>query len=202
MVIDIIFLIFAGWGFYLGFSRGIIKTVFTAFSYVFGIMAAFKLGPPATLFLEQTFGDDHPFMFIAGFLLAFVLTMFFIRIIANALEGLLQTANINIINKFAGGVLLGALMTLMYSVLLWFGAKSHLLKQEDIGNSRTYVYLEHFPTQMKGVYETIKPTFQDFWDDSVEFMDRLEERSIEKSDSETSIFDLPDEESDTAKEQE
>ena len=88
---------------------------------------------------------------------------------------------------------MGALMTLMYSVLLWFGDKSHLLTESEKTDSVTYVYLEQFPGQMKGVYEKIKPTFQDFWDDSVEFMDRMEEMSIERAESESSIFDIQEE---------
>ena len=66
-------------------------------------------------------------MFIAGFLLAFVLTMFLIRLFARGLEGLLERANINIVNQVAGGLLLSGLMILLYSVILWFGDKSHLI---------------------------------------------------------------------------
>ena len=194
MVVDALFLIIAGWGFYQGYSKGIIKTVFTFFSIIFGLMVAFKFTPAATRFIETAFHSDSAFNFIAGFLLAFVATMIFIRLIASTFEKVLQSANINVINKFAGGMLLGALYTLFYSFLLWLAEKSHIVTQETATESFTYSYLQKFPGKMKGVYEYIKPGFQDFWRESVKFIDKMEDKSMEKTESEPTIFDLPDEE--------
>jgi uncharacterized membrane protein required for colicin V production len=190
MVIDIIFVIAAGYGFYLGFSRGIIRTVFTVLSLLFGLMAAFKFAPAATRFLETAFNNTNPLMFIAGFLLSFVLTMIIIRLIARALEGVLKTANINILNQFAGGVLLSGMMVLIYSLLLWFAQQSHILDEDTKDGSFTYTYLQHFPEQVWNGYEYIKPTFQEFWDESVFFMDRLQKMSVERSEDDANIFDL------------
>ena len=57
MIIDVIFLMAAGYGFYIGFSRGIIQTVFTAFAYLFGILAAFKFAPVLSTALESILKD-------------------------------------------------------------------------------------------------------------------------------------------------
>ncbi|MBI5914049.1 MAG: CvpA family protein, partial [Bacteroidetes bacterium] len=145
MIIDILFLIVGGWGFYQGYSRGIIKTVFTVFSIIFGLMAAFKFAPAATRFLETAFHSTSPLTFVAGFLLAFVLTMLLIRMTAQFFEKMLRSANINVINQFAGGVLLGSLYTLIYSLLLWFGDKSHIVTAENSAGSITYQHLRAFP---------------------------------------------------------
>ena len=193
MIIDVIFLIIAGWGFYQGYSRGIIKTVFTVFSIVFGLMVAFKFSPAATRFIETAFHSNSPLNFVAGFLLSFVLTMIIIRMAAQFFEKALQAANINIINKFFGGVLLGSLYTLIYSLLLWFGDQSHIVTPENSNGSLTYQHLKIFPSKMRGVYEYIKPGFQDFWHESVRFIDRMEEKSLEKTESQPTIFDIPDE---------
>lgn len=194
MVIDVLLLIFAGWGFYQGYSRGIIKTVFTVFSIIFGLMAAFKLAPGTARMLESSFKLEHTFSFPVGFLLAFILTMIIIRLAAQFLEKALQTANINFINQIAGGVLLASLYTLVYSLLLWFGEKSHIVTAETTSKSYTYTYLEEFPGKMKSVYEYVKPSFQEFWQESVRFMDDLEKRSMEQTESKPDIFDIPDEE--------
>ena len=194
MVIDIIFAILAAYGFYLGFSRGIIQTIFTILSILFGLMAAFKFGPYMTQFLETAFNNDHPLMFIAGFLLAFVLTMFLIRLFARGLEGILEKANINIVNQVAGGLLLSGLMILLYSVILWFGDKSHLIDNATKRQSITYTYLEGFPQEVWKLGKTVKPVFEDFWDHSVEFMDDLEDLSndgIRRSETEE-VFDIED----------
>jgi membrane protein required for colicin V production len=193
MIIDVLFLIIGGWGFYQGYSRGIIKTIFTAFSVVFGLMAAFKLAPAATRFLETAFHSTSPFTFIAGFLLAFFLTMFIIRTIAKFFEKTLQAANINVINQFAGGILLASLYTLVYCLILWFGDKSHIITQQTAVESKTYPYLKEFPGKMKAVFEWVKPGFQDFWRESVKFMDRVQEKSLEQTEDQPTIFDIPDE---------
>ena len=195
MVIDIIFAIIAAYGFYLGFSKGIIRTIFTILSVAFGLMAAFKFGPATTNLLETTFNNNHPLMFIAGFLLSFVGTMFLIRLFAKGLEGILEKANINIVNQIAGGLLLSSIAILLYSFVFMFAKSSHLIDQEVKDQSLTYDYLEHFPEQVWAVGRQLRPTFEEFWDESVDFMDRLQdmsEKNMERSESEQ-VFDIEDE---------
>ncbi len=177
MAIDIIFVIVAGYGFYLGFSKGIIQTVFTVLSIMFGLMAAIRFAKPMTDFLEDAF-SPNPLMFIAGFLLTFVLTMFLIRLIARSVEGFLKTANINVINQIAGGVLLAALFIMLYSVILWFGDQTGALKEAK-ETSMTYDYLEEYPEYVWGVGKKIQPFIKDFYEESQTFMDRLEQMSVE-----------------------
>jgi len=191
MAIDAIFLIIAGWGFFIGFSRGIIKTVFTFFSVVFGVMAAMKFGPAATRFLETAFDGTSAWLFFAGTLLAFVLTMVIIRMLANGLEGILESANINIINKFMGGMLFAALLTLMYSILLWVGEQAHVITPQTTQTSMTYPYLDRFPGQMRKVYDVAAPSFKEFWEQAVEAMDKMQEK-VERTESDPAIYDIPD----------
>ena len=174
MAIDIIFVIVAGYGFYLGFSKGIIKTVFTVLSILFGLMAAMRFAKPMTDFLANATGSANPLMFIAGFLLTFVLTMLLIRLIARGVEGFLKTANINVVNQLAGGMLLAAIFIMLYSVVLWFGNQTGAIS-ESKDSSITYVYLEKYPDYVWEAGRNIQPYIKDFYEQSQTFMDRLEE---------------------------
>ncbi|RMF28451.1 MAG: hypothetical protein D6765_06005 [Bacteroidetes bacterium] len=194
MILDIFFLIFVGWGLYKGFSAGIIKTIFTVLSFLIGLIAAFKLAPAATRFLETAFSTDHPLMFAAGFLLAFFVTMLVIRLLAQTLESFLEKANLNILNQLAGAVLMGSLFMLMLSILVWFGDKAHLIDEKTREASLSYPILQQTPREMRKAYEFCKPVFQDFWTESIEFLDRLEELEAERTESQPTIFDLPPEE--------
>lgn len=193
-MIDLFFAIFAGYGFFLGFTKGIIRTVFTILSYIFGLLAAFKLSPATTRFLETALGSDNPMLFVAGFLIAFFGTLLLFRFVSRALSSGLQSANINIINQVAGGALLAAIMTLLYSSILWFLVESHIVKEEHKDASMTYPFLKEYPTVAWNAISKLKPTLMEFWDDSVEFMDRVEKVGVEKTEGEPNIYDLPDDE--------
>lgn len=194
MAIDIICIITLLYGFYLGFARGIIGTVFTVLSLLFGLMAAFKFAEPTTNFLEQAFNNNNPLMFLAGFLLSFVIVMVIIRMIARGLEGVLKTANINVVNQLAGGTLLGGIFILMLSVLIWFGDQAHLIDAKTKQQSLTYKYLETFPGEARTIAYQFKPMFEEFWNSSLDMMDRLEELSVEQTESKPNVYDIPDEE--------
>ena len=190
MIIDILLAITAAYGFFLGFSKGIIKTVFTVLSVIFGMIAAFKFSPAMTDFLETTF-STHPMMFLVGFLLSFVLTMVFIRMVARFIEGALETANINILNQMAGGILLTAMLVLFYSALLWFGDQSRLIDDKTKVESITYPYLEQYPKQVWKVVKGLGPTFENFWDHSLDFFDKVEDMGgLEKEETKTEIIDM------------
>lgn len=197
MVLDIIFLIFAGWGFYMGFSKGIIRTVFTILSYTLGLVAAFKFAPPMTEFLENVFNDDNALMFIAGFILSFVLTMLGLRAIARGLEGIMQTAQINIINKLIGGSVLTAGMILVFSVLVQFADRANTLTGEVKRDSITYPYVQQYPDLVWTIAEQGRPIFEEFWDYSVDFMDKIRDMgtgTLETTDSAPTIRDIDEEE--------
>lgn len=194
MVIDIMLVITLLYGFYLGFSKGIISTVFSVVSLLFGVMAALKFGPATTDFLEKAFDSKNPLMFLAGMLLTFVIVMIIIRMFARTLEGLLKTANINVVNQFLGGILLSGVLIILFSVLVWFGDQARVIDDKTKQTSMTYKYIEDIPGQAKDLAYRFKPMFEDFWNSSLDMMDRLEDMSIEQSESQPSIYDIDEDE--------
>lgn len=192
-MIDIIFLIAAGWGFFIGFTRGIIKTVFSLLSFLFGVVIAVRFSPDVTDVLQTVMANDSPMLFIPGFLLTLVLTIVLIRFFSGALERGLQAVHINIINQVAGGLLTAAFFTLLYSLLLWFGNEAHIIGKEAKEQSITYPFLERYPQTTWKLLGKIKPALQRFWSRSLEFIDKIDEYRIEQSSTETTIYDIDEE---------
>ena len=192
MVIDIIFFISAAYGFYVGYSKGIIKTVFSTLSIILGLMAAMKFSPYMTSFLEDTFSKS-PLMFIAGFVVTFVGVMLLVRLLAKTVEGIFKTIKINAINKVAGGILMSGFFILLFSILVWFGNESKAIDSKTKETSFSYVYLEKIPVEAKGVFMTLKPVFQDFWNYAMDSMDRMKRAGLEETEK-TDIKDLPSDE--------
>ncbi len=193
MIIDAIFFITVLGGFWSGFSRGIIKTVMYLFASFFGFIVAVKFAPAATDILTQLFNSTSPLMYLLGFISCLGLTVIGIQLLAKGIEGILQSARINIINKFFGGVLMSAIFVLFYSVLLWFADKSHLIDEATKTESATYVILKQYPGQVKEIWARVQPSFEDFWNQSLDFIDQMEDSSIKRNDGEAEIYDIEDE---------
>lgn len=198
MIIDLLFLMFGVWGFYLGFNRGIIQTVFTILTYSVGLMASIKFAPTVTQFLESSFNyNDNPLMFVMGFFISFIVVFLLLRFVVRTLEGVLESINLNIVNQMMGGLLLSGLMILLYSFMLRFVNNSKSLSDQAKEESITYAYLEKYPTQVWSIsQQTITPALKVFWDHSVDFLNNVKalgEESLEQTQSDPFIRDIDEE---------
>ena len=158
-----------------------------------GVMVAVKFSKATTTFLQTALSNKSDLMFIAGFLLTFVVTMVFIRMLARGFEGILKSANINIINQIMGGTLLAGLMILLYSVFVWFGDSARFIDAQTKKESMTYPYLKEFPGQAQQLTARFKPVFKDFYDQAMNALDNIEDVGIKRSESDPSVYDIPDE---------
>ncbi len=175
MVLDIIVCLLVAFGFYQGWSRGLIKTVFASLSLLIGIVAALKLSPIVINILQSTFSINPAITFVAGFVLTFIVVMGLIRFIGNKLEKLLEAVKIGGINKLAGGLLLGGFYALLISFGVYFMDKVSLVSDELKASSFTYAYIEPLPEMSKGVGQKLQPLFTGFWDKMMETMDTIKE---------------------------
>ena len=192
MVIDLMFFIFAALGFWMGYSRGIISTVFTVFSYFFGVIIAIKFSDGMTKFLQTTFNDDSPLFYIAGLLLSFVLAMFLIRMLARGLENVLKAGHVNSINQLFGGALLSAVLVVLFSFLVQFGNEARMIDAQTKQKSLTYRYVELLPAQaLKGISK-VTPLFRQFWNTTMDMIDKVKAQSIEKAESNPNVYDIPE----------
>ena len=191
MIIDVICLIFLAYGFWVGFSRGIISTVLVLSSYIFGILAAMKFG---RIMSDMLFGWFPALTkggsFILGAIVVFFLTLVLFRIIAKGLTGLLETVNINIINQILGGILSGLFFTFIFSGLVYFGDQSRIITDEARSGSVTYPVLNRMPDIVIDRAKSLYPIFRDFYDRAVDAMDRLRD-NVDQGEND-SIFDVPE----------
>lgn len=194
MPIDIIFIVVFGYGFWQGYNRGIISTLFSIGAYVFGVVFAFKITPTTTNLLERLFNSDNPTMFLAAFIVNLVFVMFVMRSAAKGITSLFEVAYLGVINQALGGLLLGGTSVLIYSVLLWFMVKVQFLNDATLTESRTYPFLQAMPTKAKVVAIRFKPVMEDMWGTSMDWMNRLEKYGLEKTKSsgKPQLYDLPD----------
>lgn len=175
MTLDIIIALIVAFGFYLGFNRGLIKTVFDTLSLFVGLLATLKLSYFVITLIEQLV-NNKAIAVIAGVVITFIAVMALIRFIGAKLEDVLQAANVNFINKIAGGGLQGVFFALLLSLALSFLNKLEVLNAETIADSKGYALLEPLPRHAQVVFEHAKPIFSDFWQKAVEAMDAAKDK--------------------------
>lgn len=189
MAIDIICLIFLAYGFYVGYSKGIIATVLTLTSYIFGILAAMKFGPVMGDILYGWAPAMTPTGgFILGFFVVGALTLVLFKIVARGLTSFLEKVNINFINQIMGGVLSGLFFTFIFSGLVYFGDQTRIISEEVRTTSVTYKPLNAIRTAVWERGKDLYPVFRDFYDRAVDAMDSLRD-NVDKGEND-SIFDM------------
>jgi membrane protein required for colicin V production len=193
LAIDIITAIVAGYGFYLGFTKGIVQTLFNIVAILFGTMAAIKLAPATSKFLETILNSHSPMMWLAGVVVSFVLVLFIMRMLAKGITSILQSANINIVNQLMGGIFMGGTLTVLLSVFVWFANEARLIDESTKISSMTYPLLEPLPSKAKTVALIFRPAAEDFWNQSLDMMDKLK-TTVEKSETDASIYKIQEDE--------
>ncbi len=173
MTIDILALIVAVFGFYIGYTKGIIKTLFGVVSIFVGLIAALKLSPFLVKLLEKATGSHSPLIFLIGFALMFVLTLFLIRFLGNRFEDLLKAIKLNLFNQVMGGIILSFMFMILLSYGLWFADQVRLIPQTTKSSSYTYAALQTLPDKSKEMFAMVKPLFKEFSDKAKETIDRV-----------------------------
>ncbi|MEZ4920606.1 MAG: CvpA family protein [Saprospiraceae bacterium] len=193
MPIDLICLAVFAYGFWQGFNRGIIGTVFNIFAYIFGVILAFKMAPTTVAILERMFNTDNPGMTPAAFVVNLVFVMLIMRMAARSVESAFQALYIGLLNQVAGGLLMGGLGVMMFSILLWFSVKATIVNSETLDESRLYEpYLKDLPSKAYDIAIRLRPLAEDVWDDSLNWMDRLENYGESETEAKQKIYELPD----------
>ncbi|MEM1357851.1 MAG: CvpA family protein [Bacteroidota bacterium] len=189
MVIDIICLVFLAYGFWIGYSKGIIATVLTLASYVIGVLAMMKFGPIMGDVVQGIIPQaGHALSFLAGAILVFIMTLVLFKLLSRGLTGFLESVNINFINQILGGVLSGLFFTFIFSGLVYFGDQSKIITEEARESSITYPVLNKMPDFVIERGKSLYPIFRDFYDRANDALTNLRD-NVDK-DEDDHIFDL------------
>ena len=116
MYIDIVFILFALYGFWVGYRKGLIRTLFSLLSFVVGLLLTLKLSPYVIEFIESVFNADRLIALIVGLFLTMFITMGLIKWIGKSIEKMLQKAKLGTFNKIQGGIILAFLMMVTYTL--------------------------------------------------------------------------------------
>jgi membrane protein required for colicin V production len=164
MFIDILCLLLVGTSFYLGYSKGIIQSIFGILSIILAFLISLKFSFLMIELIEKFMSSDPRLNVVLGFVFTFLIVMIIVRLIGKAFEKILDTAHINIINKLAGGMLSAFIALVLFSSIVLFFDRLKLLKASTKDESMTYIYIEKVPEKSKWLIDKTKPIFSEFWE--------------------------------------
>ena len=183
MWIDLGFLVFLIYGFYLGYSKGILKTIFAILSIFIAIILTMKFSPLLVDFVDNLLKLGPTFSLILGFVICFFVVLLLVRLIGKSVEKIFKAVKLNFINKIVGGVMMALLFVVSYSAILWFLSQTDMLSNQQKEQSVTYEQLEPIPNKARGAIEQLKPAFKGFWEKSMEAFDSPDNQEIQQKES-------------------
>jgi len=169
MLIDIIFLILIIIAIFKGYRKGLVIAVFSFIAFIVGIAAALKLSAVVAEHLKNDLSISAKWIPVISFLLVFIAVIFLIRLGAKLIEKTFQLALMGWINRLAGAILYIFIYTFIFSVLLFYADKIHVISQHTIQSSQTWPYIEPIgPKVINGLAKVI-PLFKNMFDELESF---------------------------------
>ncbi len=121
-----------------GSSKGIILALFSLVGWIIGLAAALKLSSSVAAYLQTHTGWDARWLPVISFILVFVIVAMLVQWAGKALEGVLKLAMLGWVNKLGGALLYAGMITLAFSVMLFYIDQMQLVPQTTLENSRAY----------------------------------------------------------------
>ncbi len=173
MALDATWLILVLLFFIRGYMRGLIVAVFSVLAILLGILCALKLSQSlATWLLAKgyTMAGWAPML---SYAILFVGVVLLVRLAAKLVQGAARTLMLGTINKIAGGLLYVIAATVMYSSVIWIGARMNLFSPELIAASKTYPWLSQVAPKFFSFSGHLLPFAHDVFEKLQHFFDAV-----------------------------
>lgn len=163
MIIDLVSLILLVLSIYKGWTKGLVVAVCSFLGVFIGIMAALTFSANVSGYFQSK-GEHAIWLPFLVFILIIVGTVFLVRLLANAVQKVLKTLHLGVLNRI-GGILLFLLAYFsIYSAILFYASGISLISPTMVSDSKTYGIIQPWgPSAIKGIGEFI-PWFREVLD--------------------------------------
>ncbi|HZV71153.1 MAG TPA: CvpA family protein [Saprospiraceae bacterium] len=164
MPIDIILVLVIIAGFWLGYTKGIVATLFSVLEYVVAILLTLGLSPFLARFLTTSLNMDRMVALLLSTIVFFFVFIFLIKWLTKKIEASLKKGKLSSSTKVLGGIVMMLACVFMYSILLWLVNYYGLVNEKMKLASYTYKPLEAIPAASRTLVLDLKPVFQRYWE--------------------------------------
>jgi membrane protein required for colicin V production len=144
-IFDIIILIPLVWFTIQGFRKGLVVEIAGLAGLVLGVYGAIRFSPLIGEYLNEYLSVDAQWMTILSFALGFILILLTIRLIAKAVEKLLDLTALSGLNKITGAVFglvkIGIIVSLLVYVFDVANSKFTMVTPEQKEETKVYKFI-------------------------------------------------------------
>lgn len=177
MAIDIIFLILMILAVFKGMSRGFIFAVFSLLAFVIGLAAALKLSATVARYLHSQTSINGYWLPVLSFAIVFISVALIIRWAAALVKKTVRLAFLGWADTLAGIVLYAVIYLMVFSVILFFANRVHLVTPQLRAASKTYFFIEPFGPRVISFVGKFLPFFSHMFSDLTRFFEGVSKKA-------------------------
>jgi membrane protein required for colicin V production len=163
MIIDVAFLVVMIIAFFKGFTKGFIVGIFSFIAFLIGLAAALKLSAIVAHHFETSAGISGKWLPVISFALVFIVVVILVNIGARILKKAVSMVMLGWVDKLGGIILYILIYTIIFSVILFFGTKTLLIKPETLASSSVYDYVSPWGPKVINSIGKMIPAFKDLF---------------------------------------
>lgn len=172
-MIDIIFFIILFLAIVQGWRKGLIIGLFSMVCGLIGLAAAVKLSSVLATHMKADLHMSSRWLPVISFILIFVLVILLIQWIGRLLEKLIKLVLLNWLNKLGGILLFIIFYISIYSILLFYGAKTPFISKQAVSDSHFYSLIAPFGPAVIRFITGFIPYGQDMFTALEVFFDKM-----------------------------
>lgn len=173
MVIDLTFLMLMIFAIFKGISKGFIVAVFSLLAFIIGLAAALKLSATVAAHLHEKWSINVYWLPVLSFAIVFIGVALVISWAAALVKKAVSLVLLGWADALAGVLLFAVMYSMIFSVILFFANRIHLITLEIRTASKTYAFIEPFGPKVMSVVGKALPFFNHMFADLTRFFEGI-----------------------------
>ena len=160
-MIDIIFAVISIIAIIKGIRKGLVVALFSIIAYIIGLAAALKLSAVVAMYLQKNISVSGKWLPVISFAIVFIIVVILVNWGGKFIEKSFEMAFLGWANKLAGAAVYLVLYIIIFSILLFYADKIHLLQPETFQKSTLYPYIKPWGPAVIDNFAKVIPFFKD-----------------------------------------
>jgi membrane protein required for colicin V production len=172
-MIDIVFAILIIIAVIKGLRKGLVVALFSIIAYIIGLAAALKLSAVVAAYLQKNVSVPGKWMPVLSFAIVFLVVVILVNWGGKFIEKTFEMAFLGWANKLAGAALYVVLYIIIFSIILFYAEKIHLLQPEAFAKSTAWPYIKPWGPVVIDSVGKIIPVFKDMFTNLENFFENI-----------------------------